>query len=68
VTYQENVGKAHPLASSLSYERLVKRAGGHGGDSLTDANSTLWYGEISVGTPSETFTGQHKRFSTMDAN
>ena len=65
--YQENVGKAHPLASSLSSERLAKRAGGHAGDPLIDANSTLWYGEISVGTPSETFTGQHKRFNTMNA-
>ncbi|KAH9040251.1 acid protease [Lactarius hengduanensis] len=54
--YQENIGEAHPLASSLSFKRPVKRAGGHGGDSLTDANSTLWYGEISVGTPSKTFT------------
>ncbi|KAH8982271.1 acid protease [Lactarius akahatsu] len=54
--YQENIGEAHPLASSLSFRRPVKRAGGHGGDSLTDANSTLWYGEISVGTPSKTFT------------
>ncbi|KAH9060185.1 acid protease [Lactarius vividus] len=53
--YQENIGEAHPLASSLSFERPVKRAGGHGGDSLTDASSTLWYGEISVGTPSKTF-------------
>ncbi|KAH8982167.1 acid protease [Lactarius hatsudake] len=54
--YQENIGEAHPLASSLSFKRPVKRAGGHGGDSLTDANSTLWYGDISVGTPSKTFT------------
>lgn len=60
MTYQENVGKPHPLASSFSSEHLVKRAGGHGGDTLIDANSTLWYGEISVGTPPETFTGQHK--------
>lgn len=54
--YQENIGEAHPLASSLSFKRPVKRAGGHGDDSLTDANSTLWSGEISVGTPSKTFT------------
>jgi len=66
VTYQENVGKAHP--SAPSFKRPVKRAGGHGGDSLTDANASLWYGEISVGTPSKTFTGQHKRSSPVNAN
>ena len=65
MTYQDNVGKPHPLASSLSSKRLVKRASG--GDPLTDANATLWYGEISVGTPSEAFTSQRKQFSTMDA-
>ncbi|KAI9442983.1 acid protease [Lactarius indigo] len=52
--YQENIGEAHPLASSLSFIRPAKRASG--GDPLTDANSTLWYGEISVGTPPKTFT------------
>lgn len=56
VTYQRNVGESHPLASSLLFGRQVKRAGGHGGDALTDSGAALWYGEISVGTPSKTFT------------
>ncbi|KIJ14864.1 hypothetical protein PAXINDRAFT_134519, partial [Paxillus involutus ATCC 200175] len=29
---------------------------GSGGDALTDANSQLWYGTISVGTPANTYT------------
>ncbi|KAI9454064.1 acid protease [Lactarius psammicola] len=31
-TYQENVGEVHPLASSLSFNPPVKRAGSHGVD------------------------------------
>ena len=43
---------AHPLSGSI---KLSKR--GSGSDSLTDDNSQLWYGTISVGTPAVSFTG-----------
>jgi hypothetical protein len=36
---------------------LSKRDTGHGSVPLTDDNSALWYGTISVGTPAEPFTG-----------
>jgi len=48
--YERNTGKAHPLAS----KRISKRKSAS--DSLTDDDSQLWYGEISVGTPATTYT------------
>ncbi|KAI0292193.1 acid protease [Multifurca ochricompacta] len=51
--YLKNVGNRHPLAEFFAFERLDKRGSG---DSLVDDNASLWYGEISVGTPLKTFT------------
>ena len=48
--YEKNTGKTHPSAT-----REVEKRGA--GTPLTDDNSQLWYGSISVGTPSESFTG-----------
>lgn len=47
--YERNTGKPHPNA-----KRSAKRATGN--DALTDDNSELWYGSISIGTPAKTFT------------
>ncbi|KAF8553168.1 acid protease [Imleria badia] len=47
--FEQNTGTRHPSA--------VKGDGKRGaGDALTDDNSELWYGTISVGTPAESFT------------
>lgn len=47
--YEQNTGSKHPSALN----ELRKRGTG---DPLTDANSELWYGGISVGTPAVSFT------------
>lgn len=51
-TYKRNTGKLHPLSGSV---RLSGRASSS--DLLTDDNATLWFGTISVGTPSLPFNG-----------
>jgi len=43
-TYEKNMGTPHPSAKSSS---TIKRQ--TGSDSLTDANSELWFGDITVG-------------------
>lgn len=50
--FEKNTGTTHPSV----VKRVGKRDGK--GDPLTDDNSVLWYGEISVGTPAETFKGK----------
>lgn len=50
-TYERNAGQRHPL--SLGIENL-KREVGH--DALTDEQSQLWIGTISVGTPAVEYT------------
>ncbi|KAF7978613.1 hypothetical protein HWV62_45354 [Athelia sp. TMB] len=49
--YEKNTGSKHPLANGASPARRAT-----GNDALTDDNSELWYGSISVGTPAKTFT------------
>jgi cathepsin D len=51
--YEKNTGKPHPLSGGI--KTSSKRA--TGSDWLTDDNSELWYGSISVGTPPVSFTG-----------
>ena len=51
--YEKNTGSKHPLATNSTID---KRATGK--DPLTDDNAQLWYGSISVGTPSKTYTGK----------
>ena len=53
VAYEKNTGKPHPLASGI--KTPSKRA--TGSDPLTDGDSFLWYGAISIGTPPMPFTG-----------
>ncbi|KAH7919101.1 acid protease [Leucogyrophana mollusca] len=48
--YQRNTGSRHPLASKAIKKR------DSGSVSLTDDNSLLWYGAISVGTPAKVYT------------
>ncbi|KIM92347.1 hypothetical protein PILCRDRAFT_83534 [Piloderma croceum F 1598] len=49
--YEKNTGSKHPLATNSTID---KRATGK--NPLTDDSAQLWYGSISVGTPSKTFT------------
>ncbi|KAH8118719.1 acid protease [Phellopilus nigrolimitatus] len=49
--YEKNVGGAHPNYNATA---LRKRATGK--DPLTDENSQLWQGTITVGTPAKTYT------------
>jgi cathepsin D len=51
--YEKNTGSKHPLVSNSTID---KRATGK--DPLTDDSAQLWYGSISVGTPSKTYTGK----------
>jgi cathepsin D len=51
--YQKNTGSKHSLAIKYTAN---KRATGK--VPLTDDNAQLWYGEISIGTPSTTYTGK----------
>jgi cathepsin D len=51
--YEKNTGSKHPLAVRSTEN---KRATGN--DPLTDDNAQLWYGKITAGTPSTTFTGK----------
>ncbi|KAF9221252.1 Asp-domain-containing protein [Gyrodon lividus] len=48
--FEKNTGASHPSVVKSARKR------GSGGDALTDDNSALWYGTISVGTPAKTFT------------
>ncbi|EIW85947.1 Asp-domain-containing protein [Coniophora puteana RWD-64-598 SS2] len=48
--YERNTGKPHALVAG----RNIKRA--QGTEKLTDDESELWYGSISVGTPAKTYT------------
>ncbi|KAH7912668.1 aspartic peptidase domain-containing protein [Hygrophoropsis aurantiaca] len=50
--FEKNTGLAHPRAGLLSPDRRKAQ----GGDPLTDADSELWYGSISVGSPAQTYT------------
>lgn len=50
--YQKNTGQRHPLAPQSDN---AKRDTGK--DALTDDDSQLWYGKISVGTPATEYTG-----------
>src|ERR1700761_2408833 len=50
--FERNTGSAHP--SALQLKRSTKRGNGV---PLTDDNSHLWYGPITVGTPAATYTG-----------
>ncbi|KAF8841399.1 acid protease [Paxillus ammoniavirescens] len=48
--FEKNTGSSHPSVVNGSRKR------GSDGDALTDANSELWYGTISVGTPAHGYT------------
>ncbi|KIK96001.1 hypothetical protein PAXRUDRAFT_774687 [Paxillus rubicundulus Ve08.2h10] len=48
--FEKNTGSLHPSVLNGSRKR------GSGGDALIDANSELWYGTISVGTPAHIYT------------
>ncbi|EIW85948.1 acid protease [Coniophora puteana RWD-64-598 SS2] len=48
--YEKNTGNAHPFAKAGDSKRAT------GTDALTDDNSELWYGKISVGTPAVNYT------------
>ncbi|VDB98852.1 unnamed protein product [Peniophora sp. CBMAI 1063] len=50
--YERNTGNTHPLAKS--FKSTQKRD--TGADPLTDVSAELWYGTISVGTPSTDYT------------
>ena len=52
--YQKNTGTAHPAA--LPGTQIQRRE--TGADPLTNQDSTLWYGSVSVGAPPVTFTGK----------
>ncbi|KAG9310434.1 Asp-domain-containing protein [Chiua virens] len=47
--FEKNTGMAHPSAVQGTEKRGA-------GDPLTDDNSELWYGSISVGTPAKSFS------------
>ncbi|KZS90516.1 acid protease [Sistotremastrum niveocremeum HHB9708] len=49
--FEKNTGSAHPAAVAAPTKKRQT-----GSDSLTDDNSQLWYGKISVGTPATTYT------------
>lgn len=51
--YEINTGKAHPNALARGVN-VAKRDTGI--VALTDDDDTLWYGDISIGTPGVTFT------------
>ena len=53
VAYEKNTGHPHPLSDGI--KTLSKRA--TGSVPLTDDNSELWFGTISVGTPPQDYTG-----------
>ncbi|KIJ60518.1 hypothetical protein HYDPIDRAFT_98543 [Hydnomerulius pinastri MD-312] len=48
--FEKNTGASHPAAAKGAQKR------GSGGDALTDDQSELWYGKISVGTPAKIYT------------
>jgi cathepsin D len=54
VAYERNTGKQHPLSSGL---KSLSKRDKTGSVQLTDDNSDLWYGPISIGTPPVQFTG-----------
>jgi hypothetical protein len=56
--YEKNTGSLHPLSGGI--KTSSKRS--TGSDSLTDDNSDLWYGTISIGTPPVEFTGMTLSF------
>ena len=47
--YERNTGKQHPLS--------FRERDNTGSIQLTDDDSDLWYGNISIGTPPVQFTG-----------
>jgi cathepsin D len=51
--FEANTGKAHPLAT---FRGTTDAKRGTGADPLTDAQGELWYGTVSIGTPSVDFT------------
>ena len=51
--YETNTGKAYPLSGGIKTSK--KRS--TGSVPLTDADSSLWFGTISIGTPPVQFTG-----------
>jgi cathepsin D len=54
VAYERNTGKQHPLSGGIKTSRKRDNTGS---DQLTDDDSELWYGTISIGTPPVQFTG-----------
>lgn len=51
--FERNTGIVHPASGSAASK--AKRSSGH--NPLTDDENSLWYGEITVGTPATTYTG-----------
>ncbi|KAH7912656.1 aspartic peptidase domain-containing protein [Hygrophoropsis aurantiaca] len=49
--YEQNIGLPHPSAPRKDVQRRAT-----GSNSLTNDDFQLWYGEISVGTPAQTYT------------
>ena len=54
VAYERNTGKQHPLSGGL---KSLSKRDKTGSVQLTDDDSDLWYGAISIGTPPVQFTG-----------
>ena len=56
LTFERNTGKPHPLVSKQGHPN---KRGSSAAVNLTNYhNSTMWYGNISVGTPATTYTGR----------
>ncbi|KAG2143603.1 acid protease [Suillus clintonianus] len=53
--YERNTGSRHPLNGRYNARSVAKRTT-NGNVSLTNYDADLWYGDIEVGTPPQTFT------------
>lgn len=61
--YEKNTGKLHPLSrKNRNLKTSSKRS--TGGVPLVDYFSFLWYGNISIGTPSVDYTGMILSFGS----
>lgn len=54
--YDKNTGRSHPAQSQTVQARDT------GAELLTGFDDSVWYGNISVGTPASMFTGEPSRF------
>lgn len=56
--YKRNTGIAHPLlARQGPKNETLRLLNAPSSGKLTGVQQTLWYGQISVGTPAKTYTG-----------